>query len=142
MRVLSGDYAPAGKPAVVAGHAHFWQRMISRRAFLAGTTLGVGGAAMYGAGLPLFVSASAGVGAPRPVPGTVDVAGMHFHINLPGTGDQSTIFDFNGAIAATDTSGVGAGAFSGLTFDADMRVMQGEFIDLAGRHQHGTFGFI
>ena len=142
MRVLSSDYTHLSKSVAVGGHTHFWQRMLSRRAFLAGTTFGLGSAALYGAGLPLLVSASGNPGAPRPVPGTIDVAGTHFHINLPGAGDQSTIFDFNGAIAATDTGGVGAGAFAGLTFDADMRVMQGEYVDLAGRHQQGTFGFI
>jgi len=61
---------------------------------------------------------------------------------LPGTGDQSTVFDLNDLVAATDTSGIGRGEFGDLVFDADMRVMKGEYIDLAGRHQHTAFGLI
>ncbi len=124
------------------GHAHFMSRAMSRRSFLAAASAGAGGLAVYAAGLPLLAQAATGPGAPPPAPGSVDVAGSHFHINLPGAGDSSTIFDFNGLIAATDTAGVGRDAFSDLTFDADMRVMIGEYIDMAGRHQNASFGFI
>ena len=123
------------------GHQHFWERAISRRSFMAGAAAGVGGTALL-AGLPLTAAAKGAPGAPRPIPGSIDVAGSHFHINLPGGGDQSTIFDFNGLVAATDTGGVGKGEFADLTFDADMRIMEGEYIDLAGRQQHAAFGFI
>ena len=123
------------------GHRHFWERAVSRRTFIAGAAAGVGGTALL-AGLPMTAMAKSTSGAPRPVPGSIDVAGTHFHINLPGAGDQSTVFDFNGLVAATDTAGVGKGDFGDLTFDADMRIMEGEYIDLAGRHQHAAFGFI
>ena len=130
------------KPQASFGHRHFWQRAVSRRAFMAGASAGLGGAALAGLGIPLLASAGGTPGAPRPVPGTADIFGTHFHFNFFGHGDFSTVFDFNGQVAATDTSGVGKGAFSGLTFGADMRIMKGEYIDLAGLHQNAAIGFI
>src|SRR5260370_22075073 len=129
------------KPKASFGHQHFWQRGVSRRAFIAGASAGIGGAAFAGAGLPLLASAG-GAGAPKPVPGTANIGGVHFHFNFFGAGDASTVFDFNGGMAAAHTAGAGKGEFSGLTFDADMRVMAGEYIDLAGNHQHAAFGFV
>ena len=129
------------KPKASFGHQHFWQRALSRRAFIAGASAGIGGAALAGAGLPLLASAG-GAGAPKPVPGTANIGGVHFHFNFFGAGDASTVFDFNGGMAAAHTAGAGKGEFSGLTFDADMRVMTGEYIDLAGNHQHAAFGFV
>ena len=76
-------------------HQHFWERAISRRSFIAGAAAGFGGTALL-AGLPLTAAAKSTPGAPRPVPGSIDVAGSHFHVNLPGTGYQSTVFDLNG----------------------------------------------
>ncbi len=130
------------KPKASFGHPHFWQRALSRRAFIAGATAGIGGVALAGAGVPLLASAGGTPGAPKPVPGTANIGGAHFHFNFFGAGDFSTVFDFNGQVAATDVSGVGKGAFSGLTFGADMRIMKGEYIDLAGLHQNAAIGFI
>jgi hypothetical protein len=124
------------------GHRHFWQRALSRRAFIAGASAGIGGVALAGLGVPLLASARGTPGAPKPVPGTADVFGTHFHFNFFGNGDASTVFDFNGSIAAAHTIGAGKGEFSDLTFDADMRVMAGEYIDLQGNHQNAAFGFV
>ncbi len=130
------------KPPAQFGHRHFWERAVSRRAFIAGASAGIGGVALAASGLPLIATAGSAPGAPKPVPGTADIFGSHFHFNFFGNGDASTVFDFNGGIAATDTSGVGKGAFSDLTFGADMRIMKGEYIDIAGRHQNAAIGFI
>jgi len=129
------------KPKASFGHPHFWQRALSRRAFIAGASAGIGGVALAGAGIPLLASAGTS-GAPRPVPGTANIGGTHFHFNFFGNGDASTVFDFNGGIAAAHTVGAGKGPFSDLTFDADMRIMVGEYIDLAGQHQNAAFGFV
>jgi hypothetical protein len=130
------------KPEAPVGHRHFWQRALTRRSFIAGASAGLGGAALFAAGLPLLTRAAGTPGAPKPVPGTADIGGTHFHFNFFGRGDFSTVFDFNGQVAATDISGVGKGSFSGLTFGADMRIMTGEYIDLAGQHQNAAIGFI
>ncbi len=129
------------KPKASFGHPHFWQRALSRRAFIAGASAGIGGVALAGAGIPLLASAGT-AGAPRPVPGTANIGGTHFHFNFFGNGDASTVFDFNGGIAAAHTVGAGKGPFIDLTFDADMRSMVGEYIDLAGQHQNAAFGFV
>lgn len=130
------------KPQASFGHRHFWERALSRRAFIVGASAGIGGVALAGAGIPLLASAGSAAGAPRPVPGTANIGGTHFHFNFFGNGDASTVFDFNGGIAAAHTVGAGNGAFSDLTFDADMRIMVGEYIDLAGHHQNAAFGFV
>src|SRR5260370_12138508 len=87
------------KPKASFGHQHFWQRALSRRAFIAGASAGIGGAALAGAGLPLLASAG-GAGAPKPVPGTANIGGVHFHFNFFCAGDASTLFDFNRGLAA------------------------------------------
>ncbi len=130
------------KPKAPFGHQHFWERAVSRRSFIAGGSVGIGGLALSGLGIPLLASAKGSAGAPKPVPGTADIGGTHFHFNFFGAGDASTVFDFNGEMAAAHTIGAGKGEFSGLTFDADMRVMAGEYLDLAGNHQHAAFGFV
>ena len=124
------------------GHPHFWARALSRRAFLAGTSIGLGGAALVASGVPLSALAAGTAGAPTPIPGTLDLFGTHFHLNFFGQGDFSTVFDFNGQVAATHTIGAGKGPFSDLTFDVDMRVMKGEYIDQAGTHRNASFGFV
>jgi hypothetical protein len=130
------------KPPASFGHRHFWERALSRRAFIAGASAGIGGVALAAAGVPLLAAARGTPGAPKPVPGTADIFGTHFHFNFFGAGDASTVFDFNGGIAAAHTIGAGSGQFSDKTFDVDMRIMKGEYIDLAGRHQNAAFGFI
>ena len=125
------------------GHRHFWQRAVSRRAFIAGASAGVGGAALVAAGVPLVALAKTSThGAPKPVPGTAVINGVPFHFNFFGAGDTSTVFDFDGGIAALHTIGAGKGKFDGLTFDADMRIMKGKYVDLGGRHQRAAFGFV
>jgi hypothetical protein len=65
-----------------------------------------------------------------------------FHVFFPGTGEPSTITDFNGFAGVAHITGTGAGANSGLSFDVDNRFMTGEYIAVDGRHFNATFGFL
>lgn len=126
------------------GHTHFWERaMLSRRQFL-GTAAGATGIVL-GSGLWIPGQALAwGDGAaPRHIPGDTPFLGPGtevFHVFVPGRGNEpSTIFDFDGTGTGTDTR---TGATTRLTFDNDMRFMQGAYIGVDGKKHRGTFGFI
>jgi hypothetical protein len=139
---LGAIWAAVARPASV-GHAHFWERALSRRQFL-GAAVAVGGAAaMSGLPMPSVAEAAApGPGTPRPIPGTV-APGAPFHVILPGAGNEpSTITDFNGFSGIVDITGVGTGTGTDLTFGADMRFMSGIFRGTDGRVHRGTFGFV
>lgn len=143
---------PAYEPH--GGHAHFWQRAMSRRS-LFGT---IGGAAAMAAtaGALKPLRAIAGPSSdPRPIPGGFVAAGQGWHVNGPGytipgdpssLPDQSTITDFNGSIACTIVRGSGVGRQGGalvpMAFDSDMRFMKGRYIGEDGIIHSGTFGFI
>jgi len=66
----------------------------------------------------------------------------------PPNTDRSGIFDFNGLIgyAVIDGTGTGrntaSGATTPLTFEVDLRFMQGVYVGEDGRHRHGTFCLI
>lgn len=120
------------------GHAHFWERALSRRAAIK-TTAG-GAAVMLGSGIlnPVLARADADTDVnPRPIPETIP--GTPFHILLPGQGEPATITDFNGFVGITEIQGTGSG---GLLFDADVRFMQGLYVGVDGKKHHGTFSFI
>ncbi len=90
--------------------------------------------------------------APRHIAGGTQFLGTGtevFHVFVPGRGNEpSTIFDFDGfvGIAMVDGTGTGTdtrtGATTRLTFDNDMRFMQGAYIGVDGKKHRGTFGFI
>jgi hypothetical protein len=71
------------------------------------------------------------------------------HVLFPGIApdapvlDVATITNFKGAVAAAEIDG-GAHGSDGTSyqFDADMRVMQGTYIDTNRSLKKGTFGFI
>jgi hypothetical protein len=124
------------------GHRH----EPSRRRFLAaGAGLGAAGflgGQVFGAGPAL---AARRAGDPRPIPGGIQPLGPGtevFHAFFPGTGEPSTITDFNGFVGVAHITGTGAGANAGLSFDVDNRFMTGEYIALNGRHFNATFGFL
>jgi hypothetical protein len=128
------------------GHAHFWDRALSRRQFM----LAAAGSTAALALLPGLAAAADG-GAPKPIPGGLDLLGLitghtgpTFHVFFPVFGQEvSTITDFNGFVAAGEIQGFGtANNGDRLFFDADMRFMDGVYIDVAGRTSRGTFGFI
>jgi hypothetical protein len=117
----------------------------SRRRFLAGAGLGavgVVGSQVAGAGPAL---AARRAGDPRPIPGGIQPFGPGtevFHVFFPGTGEPSTITDFNGFVGVAHITGTGAGANADLSFDVDNRFMTGEYIALDGRHFNASFGFL
>lgn len=144
--------APPGIPTVPGyhGHAHFWERALSRRNFLA-TSAGVTGAlASAGLWMPGIAEAASSRGAaPRPIPGGIEFNGKLFHLFLPAPdAEPSTIFDFKGfvGVAAVDGAGTATHTKTGekrrLLFDVDTRFMQGTYIGLDGDRHQGTFGFI
>jgi hypothetical protein len=115
---------------------------------------GVGAAAAISglyAAAPLVARAAASEAAgPKPIPGGFSASfkpvasGAVAHVFQPTRGGElNTIGDFDGFIAATEIQGkAGASDGTAYSFDCDMRFMQGSYVDLDGRLQHGTFGFI
>lgn len=137
---------PARSPTVsvrplTRGHRHG----VSRRQLLAGagfTTLGLLAANGTGA-VPAF--AARGAGEPTHIPGGIQPFGPGtevFHVFLPGTGEPSTITDFNGFVGVGLVDGVGAGDHSDLTWEVDNRFITGEYVARDGRHFNATFGFL
>jgi hypothetical protein len=136
------------------GHDHFWDRALSRRRML-GTTLGAT-AALAAAGLvkPLRAFAGPGGAEPRPVDGTFSAGGVGWHVDGPAPGptttaptaEMSTIYDFDGIVAAAQVQGMGTGRQGPVStrfpFDTDMRFMQGRYRGMDGRMHRGTFGLI
>jgi hypothetical protein len=131
------------------GHPHFSERLLSRGRFLRLAGGATAGALTSPLWMPALAEAAKPSAAPNPIPGGIQPFGPGtevFHIFLPEPGNElSTITDFNGFIAAAHITGTGTGTgtLSGipLVFDADMRLMQGEYIGVDGRHHQGTFGF-
>ena len=121
-------------------------RRFSRRQLLQRSAVALGGVAGLGLLDPSSVLGSAAA-APRPIPGGFDqnfnpVPSNPFIHVLPPSVDfeMSTITDFNGVIAASETQGTAnQGAY---TFDCDMRFMRGAYVGLDGRLHNGSFGFI
>ena len=103
--------------------------------------------ALAGAQLASGAAAYAGgaAGAPRPIPGGIQPFGPGtetYHVFLPGTGEPSTITDFNGFVGVGVVDGTVNGPGSGLVFEVDNRFMIGEYVGLNGRHFNAAFGFL
>src|SRR5919108_6108335 len=137
----------ARQPPRAVGHAHFWERAMSRGAFIRGVA-GAGGAAVT-SGLWMPALARAGgkttTAAPKPVPPNPALGGLH--INLPGENSEpSSITDLNGFVGIGAVNGAGTatladGSTQRLFFDVDNRFMRGEYVGEDGRLHHGTFAF-
>jgi hypothetical protein len=123
---------------------------VSRRQFF-GTTAGLA----LGAGLSPIFGAQAGNphvdSAALPIPGGVSPFGILIHhFPVPPTGspltsinDPSQITNFNGFVALNRIRGIGSSpGFGPLTFQADMGIMDGEYVAKDGKHYQATFGFI
>ena len=133
------------------GHAHFWERAFSRRAFM-GTSAAAG--ALLGSRLllPKLAFANVEEADPRPIPGGLALlspaAPTIFHLFLPGNGTEpSTITDFRGEVAIAEITGTGTGRdtrtgrTTKLYFDCDTRFMRGDYIGLDGAEHGSTFTF-
>jgi hypothetical protein len=83
-------------------------------------------------------------GDPKPIPGGFSIGTAFFHVMPPFLPfEMSTIGDLDGTIGAADIQGTAHGSDgTTYTFDADMRFMQGTYVDTAGNVQHGSFAFI
>ena len=141
--------AGAGPPSHTRaiGHSHFWERAMSRGAFVKRVT-GVGGAAVTSAlWMPALARAGGGTTSAAPVPVPANPAAGGLHINLPGVNSEpSTITNLNGfvgvgAVTGTGTATLPDGSTQQLFFDVDNRFMRGEYVGEDGRLQHGTFAF-
>jgi hypothetical protein len=132
------------------GHAHFWERALSRRQFI-GATAAAGGAAVT-AGLWLPTLAEAANVAPRPIPGGTFLPPFNqsFHFFFPTgpfpetvenkLGDQSTITDFRGSVGVADV-GQNTGS-DGLLWKADVRFMKGTYVGVDDHRHSGAFAFV
>jgi hypothetical protein len=148
MRISSGALPQEGQPQhahTPMGHAHFWQRALSRRQVIRAGAGGAVAATLLSSSLwvPELAYAAAPVPSdPRPIPLTLGP----FHVQLLGPGQEpSTITDFNGFVGVADVQGTGTGTGPGagaLLFDTDMRFMSGEYVGVDGKHYHSTFGFV
>src|SRR5262249_60294504 len=100
--------AGAGPPSHTRAiaHPHFWERAMSRGAFVKRVT-GVGGAAATSAlWMPALARAGGGTTSAAPVPVPANPAAGGLHINLPGENSEpSTVTNLNGFVG----TGVGEG---------------------------------
>jgi hypothetical protein len=129
------------------GHAHFWERALSRRHFLAAG--GLAGGAMVTSSAWIPAVAEAGRSAePTPIPYGTVVGGTLFHFlpPMPNT-DDSSIYNFKGVVGVADISGPGTGLHNGKVlegsqFGSDNRFMKGVYVGTDGKRHRGTFAFI
>jgi hypothetical protein len=141
-------------------HAHLWQPGLSRRQFI-GTALATGAVLA----VPGIVTPVAEAKTDKTLPnaitgGTVinhfalrhfyfptipNPAGVTSNVVSNGTGDPSTIRDFQGTVGLADFPPMGrvsGDPLGGLFWAADCRFMQGKFIDRDGHQHRGTLAFI
>jgi len=136
------------------GHAHFWERALTRRQFLATTGLAGGAVVTSSLWMPLIAQAS-GSAAPTPIPygSVVEIKPLGlgpklFHFLFPQLNtDESSIFNFKGTVGVAEISGPGVARHNGelvpnTTFGSDNRFMKGTYIGVDGKRHHGTFAFI
>jgi hypothetical protein len=127
-----------------------FNRVLSRRRFFGATAAAAVGARvatpLYGAQGNPHTDAGA-----RPIPGAISPFGVTIHhFPLPAAGtplanltEPSEITDFNGVIADTRIRGGGTGPGGQLlAYQADMGLMDGEFVANDGKHYNATWCFI
>jgi hypothetical protein len=145
------------------GHAHFWERAMTRRNFIGSAAVAGGAAATAGMWLPQFAKAAAfAEGDPAPIPGGTllpfQPTSFHFFFPTPnpfstdtianGGGDLSTIYDFTGSVGVAEINGHGLGTetATGVTtplfWAADVRFMKGDYRGTEGDNRTGAFAFI
>jgi hypothetical protein len=142
------------------GHAHFWDRALSRRQLIGGAASVAGVALGSALRLPAVARAATRPGAaPEPIPGGTQIDGLgFFHFYFPtfpnpagdhhtienGRGDPSSITDFNGFIGSGEWGGGTGTNQNGKTlfWAADVRFMDGAYVGLDGRQRQGAFAFV
>ena len=117
---------------------------MSRRQFLAATTVATGAALTSPLWLPTIAEASS----LDPVPIPMNPGFFNYRVSGgPGT-ELSSIFNFRGVTGMATVRGKGTGwntetgEKTRYSFDSDNRFMQGEYIGVTGRRHRGTFGFV
>jgi hypothetical protein len=140
--MVAASSLPVAFRPLEPGHRH----TPSRRQFLTAGA-GLGAVALLGGQVIGAAPARAAplAGEPRHIPGGIQPFGPGtevFHVFFPGTGEPSTITDFNGFVGVAHVTGTGTGANAGLSFDVDNRFMTGEYIAVDGRHFKASFGFL
>src|SRR5438128_2553044 len=110
------------------GHAHFWERALSRRQLLGANARAMGASLAWPtSGFAESESESEKQVAPKPIPGGTDLravlglpSGPVFHFFFPAFGlEVSTITDFRGSVAAAEVQGSGlTNAGTTLFYDA------------------------
>ena len=133
------------------GHAHFWERAMSRGVFIK-TAAGMTGAVLTGDFVhPLLAEAAPPHNSmPKPIPGgfSLTPGGPVFHVSGGPGNEPSSITDLNGIVGIAMIMGMGTGTntqtgdTTRLIFDSDMRFMTGEYVAVDGHHYQGTFGFV
>ena len=137
----------APEPPGASGHPHFWERAMSRGAFIKGVASAGGAAVTSGLWMPAVARAGGktATAAPSPVPPNPALGGLHIY--LPGMNTEpSAITDLNGFVGIGHVTGAGTatladGTTQRLFFDVDNRFMRGEYVGEDGRLHHGTFAF-
>jgi hypothetical protein len=140
------------------GHAHCWERALSRRQLLGTAAGAAGAAATAGLWLPAHAEAAGLPGSrPNPIPGGTDTPFGRLHFYFPtdgppgaktiesGEGDPSTIGDFNGKVGVAEFPRTGTGTDSTgtpMNWGADVRFMTGEYVGLDGRKHRAAFAFV
>jgi hypothetical protein len=130
------------------GHAHFWERALSRSRFIKVVTCATGAA--LGADVLSVIARAAepSDATPKPIPGGFSIGDLNFHVSGGPSAEPSVITDFNGIVGIAFVSGHGTGTntttgvSTPLLFDSDMRFMTGEYVAADGHHYQGTFGFV
>jgi len=135
------------RPPGYVGHAHFWERALSRRDFVrtaagASALAVAAGMAWPAAAFAESESESGHNATPRPIPGGTDLQfllglghGPLFHFFFPAFGQEvSTITDFSGSLAAAEIQGSGLG----LRLVNDMVETAGGRIEVESTLDRGT----
>lgn len=132
-----------------AAHCPFHSWAVSRRQFLQGATA-VAAATL--ASSPAEARQGPGIGLVLPIPTTLDIAGLPFHVQAPPfTGvdsDPSSVYNFEGSVGIAFISGAvqqrnrktGESRTLPYAFN-DMRFMQGRFEGRDGHVRDATFAF-
>jgi hypothetical protein len=140
------------------GHNHFWDRALSRRKFLGGA-LATGGALSVAGLAPAVAQAASVTVQPNPILGGTQLGPFFKHFYFPtlanpvgatqvvetGTGDGSTIRDFNGVLGIAEFPPTAAATdpfFGGKFWAADIRFMKGVFVGPDHAKHRATFAFL